>query len=339
MSKIIERDVEKLVIELSKYKEKIEGKNFLVTGGAGFLGSWTCDVLSELGGNVICLDNFVTGSEKNIKHLLEKHKIKLVKNDVCDFNYDEKIDYIIHMASIASPQIYQQNPVETLDSNIIGTKNMLELARKNKVEAFVFASTSEVYGDSNEIPTPETYYGYVNPFGPRCMYDEGKRAGEAYCYSYFKKFGLPIRIARIFNTYGPRLDVENTIYGRVIVKFIKQSLKREPLTVYGDGTQTRSFCYVSDTINGIMRLCLEENLDGEVFNIGNNEEIRIIDLAYKVKEITKSDSEIIFLPLPQDDPKRRCPDISKARRLLGYEPKIGLEEGLKRTIDWFMEIV
>jgi UDP-glucuronate decarboxylase len=337
----ISDDVEKLAKELRDYRDKIKGETFLVAGGAGFIGSWFCDALYQLDANIICLDNFATGSKESIKHLLENKNFKLVNLDVCKFKTEDKIDYIVHMASIASPPIYQKHPIKTLDANLIGTRGLLELAREKGVKSFLFTSTSEVYGNvpPDTIPTPETYYGLVNSFGPRCMYDEGKRAAEAYCYSYFHEYRLPIRIARIFNTYGPRLDTNNTGYGRVIIKFIDQALRDESLTVYGDGKQTRSFCYVTDTINGLLRLLLLDGLDGEVINIGNDKEIRIIDLAYKIKDITKSNSKIIFQPLPKDDPLRRCPDLTKARNILGYTPKVSLEEGIKKAVEWYRNVM
>jgi len=337
----ISEDIEEVVKEIESLKDKVEGRKFLVTGGAGFIGSWLCDMLHQLGGKVVCVDNFLTGSEENIKHLLGKDNFKIVNSSVCDFQTEENFDYIIHAASIASPSIYQKHPIETLDTNLIGTKKLLELARRRNVEAFLFTSTSEVYGNvpPEMIPTPETYYGFVNSFGPRCMYDEGKRAAEAYCYSYFQEYKIPIRIARIFNTYGPRLDINNTGYGRVVIKFIDQALKNKLLTVYGDGRQTRSFCYVTDTIYGLLKLLLLDGLDGEVFNIGNDKETRIIDLAYKIKDITKSNSEIVFQPLPKDDPLRRCPDLTKARNILKYSPKVNLEEGISKTVEWYKNVI
>lgn len=337
----ISDDVNGVAKELESLKDKIERKKFLITGGAGFIGSWLCDVLFRLDAEIICLDNFVTGSKENIKHLFEKENFEIVNSNVCNFQIEENLDYIIHAASIAAPQIYQKYPIKTLDANLIGTRRLLELVREKDVKSFLFTSTSEIYGTppSDMIPTPETYYGFVNPFGPRCMYDEGKRAAEAYCYSYFQEYGLPVRIARVFNTYGPRLDTTNTGYGRVVIKFIDQALKDEPLSVYGNGKQTRSFCYVTDTINGLLRLLLLDNLDGEVVNIGNDKEVRIIDLAYKIKDITKSKSEIVFHPLPKDDPFRRCPDLTKARKLLKYNPKVNLDEGISKTVEWYRSVM
>jgi UDP-glucuronate decarboxylase len=337
----ISEDVEEVVKEIESLKDKIEGRRFLVTGGAGFIGSWLCDVLYQLDGKIVCIDNFITGLKENIKHLLGKENFEIVNSDICDFQIEEKFDHIIHAASIASPSIYQKHPIKTLDANLIGTRKLLELSRKKDIKSFLFTSTSEVYGNvpPEMIPTPETYYGFVNSFGPRCMYDEGKRAAEAYCYSYFYEYKLPIRIARIFNTYGPKLDTSHTGYGRVVIKFIDQALKGKPLTVYGEGKQTRSFCYVTDTIHGLLKLLLLDKLDGEVVNIGNDREIRIIDLTYKIKDITKSNSEIIFHPLPKDDPLRRCPDLTKARNILKYNPKVNLEEGISKTVEWYRSVI
>jgi len=329
-------DVKIVITEILKLKNEVEGKKVLITGGAGFIGSWTCDILHELKADVFCLDNLITGSKDNIKHLLGKKGFKFIKADVCKYSTSQKFDFIIHAASIASPLIYQKHPIETLDANIIGTRNMLELARKSDA-VFLFTSTSEVYGNAELIPTPENYYGYVNPFGPRSMYDEGKRAAEAYCYSYFQTYRLSVRVARIFNTYGPRLDVSNVGYGRVIAKFISQSLRGEPLTIYGDGNQTRSFCYITDTITGLLKLLLKKNIDGEVVNIGNDTEIRIIDLARMILKMTNSKSKIVFEQALKDDPLRRKPDLTKAKKLIGYSPKISLEEGLRRTIEWWKE--
>jgi nucleoside-diphosphate-sugar epimerase len=320
---------------LSELRSRVEERKFLVTGGAGFLGSWVCDLLVMLGGRVVCVDNLISGSSSNIAHLLDKG-LSFFKADVCDFSTREGFDFILHLASPASPPIYQENPIPTLDANVVGTKRMLELARAKDAKGFLLASTSEVYGNppDNAIPTPESYWGNVSCYGPRSMYDEGKRAAEAYCYSYFKRYGLPIRIARIFNTYGPRMDVKGTKYGRVIARFICQALRNDPITVYGDGTQTRSFCYVTDLIEGLVKLLLLDGLDGEVLNLGSDQEVRIIDLANQIRDLTGSSSSITFLPLPPDDPRRRCPDLSKAGKLLGYRPRVSLVDGLRRTIEW-----
>jgi len=335
--KIILEDMDNFIVRLKSFEQKISGKHFLITGGSGFIGSWFCDTLVRLNANVLCVDNLSSGTNENIKHLSEYDNFSFISSDICDFETNEKFDYIVHMASIASPLSYMKFPIETLDANVVGTKKMLELAIKNNVESFLFTSTSEVYGNPPDeaIPTPETYYGYTNSYGPRAVYDEGKRCAEAYCYAFFNRFKLPIRIARIFNTFGPRLDIKNTTqYGRVIVKFIHQAISDSPLTVYGNGNQTRSFCYITDQLFGLFSLLLTPNLDGEIFNIGNEHEITILDLATKIKKMTNSKSEIAFQNMPKDDPRRRRPDLSKAKKLLNYSPKTSLEEGLSKTITW-----
>lgn len=335
MDEVVKRDIEEIKRSLLEFEDEIKDHTFLITGGAGFLGSWFCDVVNAFDGRIICVDDLSSGSEENIRHLLGRENFKLIREDVCEFSIDEDVDYVVHMACIASPPLYQKYPIKTLDTNVLGTRKVLEFAKRKNVKRFLFASTSEVYGDAKVIPTPEEYWGNVNPIGPRSVYDEGKRVAETYCYSYSQKFGLPIRIARIFNTYGPRLDVRLTSqYGRVVVKFITQALNNEPVTVYGDGSQTRSFCYVTDLIAGLFRLLLKAGLDGEVINIGNVEEISILDLAKLIIKLTKSQSKIVFTSLPKDDPKRRKPKINKAKEKLEWNPAISLETGIKRTIKW-----
>lgn len=336
-------DTDFLREELSGFADSIKGKTFLVTGGAGFLGSWLCDALDAFGANIICVDNLITGTEDNIVHLMKKENFAFIKEDVCDFSYDGKVDCIVHMAGIASPPIYQEKPVETLDANVLGTGRMLELAREKKVKAMLFTSTSEIYGNppDSEVPTKETYYGYVNSYGPRAMYDEGKRAAEAYCYSYFSKYGVPVRVARIFNTYGPRLDVASKAsQGRALVKFIRKCLSNEPIPIYGNKL-TRSFCYVTDQINGLLRLLLTPGIDGEAVNIGNPTETPLEELIKMTIRMTGSSSELKYNIRPdydiRDDPRRRCPDIGKARELLGFSPKVSLEEGLEKTIRFVKE--
>jgi UDP-glucuronate decarboxylase len=344
MNEIIKKDVERIKQNLIEFEDKIKGKTFLVTGGAGFLGSWFCDVLNEFKARIICVDNLSTGSLENIKHLLKNENFKFIQHDVTKpLKIEENIDYIIHMASIASPPLYQKYPIQTLDANIIGTINILELAREKNVKAFLFTSTSEVYGDVPEhaIPTSENFAGYVYSYGPRAMYDEGKRAAEAYLYSYFKQSGFPVRIARVFNTFGPRLDFSSPSYGRALARFVTQALNNQPLTVYNDGKQTRSFCYVTDQIEGLFRFLLTDGLDGEVINIGNDVETTIFDLASKIIEITNSKSQPIINSVPEyeieHDPRRRCPDIAKAKKLLKFQPKVSLEDGLRRTIEFFRQ--
>ncbi|MBA7495476.1 UDP-glucose 4-epimerase [subsurface metagenome] len=314
-------------------KGDFEGKRVLVTGGAGFVGSWICDVLVSSDAEVHCLDNFATGKTENVDHLLGKVGFKLVDEDVCNFKTEVKYDYVLHLASRASPEEYQQHPIKTLQANSLGSYNVLELARKSDA-GILFASTSEVYGDAEVVPTPETYWGNVNPVGPRSCYDEGKRFGEALFMAYHWEYGLDVRIARIFNTFGPRLRAEGA-YGRAVSRFIIQALSNQPMTVYGDGSQSRSFCYVADTVLGLLLFCADEGASGEVLNIGNPKEITILELAHKIKQMTGSASPVTFHPLPEDDPRRRCPDIGKAERLLGWKPEVSLEQGLHRTITWF----
>lgn len=317
-------------------KEMLSKKNVLVTGCSGFLGSWICDVLTNLGSNVTGLDDLSTGLKTNIEHLFAFPNFHFICKDVKDFqNSREKFDYIFHLASRASPQEYILHPIATLQSNSIGLSKLLELCRLNGSK-LVYFSTSEIYGDTNIFPTPETDWGHVNPVGPRSCYDEGKRFGEALCVAYSKEYGLDTRIVRIFNTYGPKIRSDG-LYGRVIPRFIMQSLNNLPVTVFGNGSQTRSFCYVTDTITGIMNFVLNEKARNEIINIGNGEEISILNLAKKIISILNSNSRIEFKDLPEDDPCRRVPDILKAQKLLGWSPVISLEEGLKKTILWFKE--
>jgi len=334
---MISEDVKAILAGLREFSGAVAGKTFLVTGGSGFLGSWICDILVAMNAKVICVDNLSSGLKNNIGNMVKGGRIQFIETDVSTFDTNEHLDFIIHMASIASPPLYQEYPIETLDANILGTKKMLELARKNNA-TMLFTSTSEIYGNTEKIPTPESDYGYVNPHGPRAVYDEGKRAAEAYCYAYRKKFGAKARIARIFNTYGPRLDAKQTTqYGRAVVKFIGQALSGNPLTVYGSGDQTRSFCYITDMTIGLMKLLLMPNLDGEVVNLGSGEEITILGLANKIIKLTGSNSKIKFEALPEDEPKRRRPDLGKAKKLLNYESKVTLDTGLKKTIEWLKE--
>lgn len=302
----------------------------LVTGGAGFIGSFLCERLLEEGHDVICMDNLSTGKKSNIKHLLKNQKFKFLEHDVTK-PIELKIDSIFHLASPASPLDYQKLPIETSMVNSLGTFNMLESARKNNAR-FLLASTSEVYGDPLEHPQKETYWGNVNPFGVRSCYDESKRFAETLTMSFFRKYGLDIRIARIFNTFGPRMRKDD---GRAIPNFIVQTLSGQPITVYGDGEQTRSFCFISDMIDGLMKLMFTDGFSGQVVNLGNKEEKSIISVARLIKNLTKSKSKIVFKPLPEDDPSRRKPDITKAKELLNWEPKVDFEDGLKKTIPWF----
>jgi UDP-glucuronate decarboxylase len=331
MDNIIKQDIDRIksVVKGEGFKEK----KVLVTGGAGFIGSWLCDILVDFGANVTALDDLSTGRMKNIDHLCKNSSFKFVKSDVCKFESSEKFAFILHMAGHASPDEYQAHPIETLQTSALGTFAMAELARKNDA-TFLFASTSETYGDTEVIPTPETYWGKVNPIGPRSCYDEGKRFAEALLIAYSKQYGLDVRIPRIFNSYGPRLR-EDGLYGRAMSRFILQALTNQSITVYGNGKQTRSFCYITDTVTGLILLTTNPKAKGEVVNIGNSQEKTILELANKIKELTKCKSEVTFHPLPKDDPKRRCPDTTKLEKIVEWKPNMSFEEGLKRTITWF----
>jgi len=305
-------------------------KTVLITGGAGFLGSHLSDRFLKEGYRVICMDNLITGSLSNISHLEKDTKFRFIKHDVSKYiNIDEKIDIILHFASPASPIDYLNYPIQTLKVGSLGTHNALGVAKEKKA-SFLLASTSEIYGDPKVHPQPETYYGHVNCIGPRGVYDEAKRFAEAITMAYHKTHGLDTHIVRIFNTYGPRMRKKD---GRAIPNFISQALKNEPITVYGKGSQTRSFCFVSDLIEGIYLLS-QSNIHGPV-NIGNPDEWTILELAKKIIKATGSKSKIIYKDLPEDDPKVRRPDITRAAKLLKWKPKIKLEKGLKETIEWF----
>lgn len=315
--------------------DAFRGKKFLVSGGAGFLGSWLVDALYILGGEITIVDNLSTGDIENIKHLLGSPRIRFINKHVEQLEPVRGYDYVLHLAARPSPEDYVRYPVETLRVSSLGTEKMLEVARLNDA-VFLLASTSEVYGHAEVIPTPEDYWGYVNPVGPRSCYDEGKRYAEALSMAYMRQYGLDVRISRIFNTYGPRLDWKSPGYGRVITKFIVQALLGDPLTIYGNGTQTRSFLYVADNIEAhLLFLRQDKRLRGAVINIGNEEEITIAELAKLVLELTNSTSYIKYLPPRLDDPPRRRPDITRAKELLGWKPKTGLAEGLRKTIKWY----
>jgi UDP-glucuronate decarboxylase len=304
----------------------------LVTGGAGFIGSHLCDRLLGEGHDVLCLDNFYTGSKNNVAHLRDNPRFELIRHDVVEPLLVE-VDRIYNLACPASPVHYQSNPVKTIKTNVVGTLNMLGLAKR--VQARILqASTSEVYGDPNIHPQPESYWGNVNPIGPRANYDEGKRVAETLMVSYQRQNNVDIRIVRIFNTYGPRMAPND---GRVVSNFIVQALRGEPLTVYGDGSQTRSFCYVSDLVEGLVAMMETDGFHGPV-NLGNPEEYRVDDLARWIAELTESRSTIEFRPLPEDDPRQRRPDITLASERLGWKPTVRVEDGLRRTIDYFRSI-
>ena len=333
---VIEKDVDSLVGSLNEEGISFEGQSVLVTGGAGFLGSWICDVLVKQDTQVICLDNFISGRRKNIQHLTGLKNFKLVEHDISQpLFFDEKIDVVMHFASRASPFEFARFPIQILKANTIGTWVALGITKEHKAR-LVYASSSEIYGDpdNRHVPTPETYTGNVNPVGPRSCYDEAKRVGEAFVTAYRVEHGLDTRILRIFNTYGPRMR-PGDLYGRVVPRFIDQAVSERSLMVFGDGTQTRSFTYVIDMVEGILRAACLPEASGEVINLGSSMETRIIDLAKIILKLTESKSEIEFHPLPVDDPKRRCPDIEKAEKLLGWKPKISLQQGLARTITWF----
>lgn len=305
----------------------------LVTGGAGFLGSHLCERLLAEEHSVDCLDNFLTGTRDNVRHLLEHPRFRLWQHDLIQplppEDFSGGFDYVLHLASPASPKDYLLHPMETLQVGSLGTNNALELARRCG-SVFLLASTSEVYGDPEVSPQSETYWGHVNPIGPRSVYDEAKRFAEAITMAYHRRYGLPVRIARIFNTYGERMRIED---GRVLPNFMMQALQHKPLTVYGDGSQTRSFCYVSDMVEGLYQLlCSEET--GPV-NLGNPEEVTILQFSKEVIQLTGSRSEIVFEPIPVDDPRQRKPDISRASASLGWRPQVSRQAGIRQVIPYF----
>jgi len=303
----------------------------LITGGAGFLGSHLCERFLADGDHVICMDNFLTGSPDNVAPLMKDPRFTFIQQDVTNYVYVEgPLDAILHFASPASPVDYLEKPIQTLKVGSLGTHKALGLA-KAKNARFLLASTSECYGDPLVHPQNEDYWGNVNPIGPRGVYDEAKRFAEAMTMAYHRFHGVKTRIIRIFNTHGPRMRLRD---GRVVPNFIAQAFKNEPITVYGDGSQTRSFCYVSDLVEGIVRL-LRSDYDKGPMNIGNPGEVTILQFAERIKALIGSKSEIVFRPLPEDDPKVRQPDITRARKILGWEPKVGLDDGLRKTIEYF----
>ncbi len=302
----------------------------LVTGGAGFLGSHLCDRLLAEGHEVVAMDNLITGSTDNIAHLAGNPQFTFIKHNITNYIYLQgDLDAILHFASPASPVDYLELPIQTLKVGSLGTHNTLGLALA-KGARLLLASTSEVYGDPQIHPQTEDYWGHVNPIGPRGVYDEAKRFAEAMTMAYHRSHGVQTRIVRIFNTYGPRMRLDD---GRVVPNFVAQALRGEPLTVYGDGSQTRSFCYVSDLVDGIYRLLLSDEV--EPVNIGNPTETSILQFAEKINEFTQNQGGIVFKPLPKDDPKQRKPNIGKAQRILQWEPKVSLDHGMKTTINWF----
>ena len=305
-------------------------KRILVTGGAGFIGSHLCERLLAQGHEVLCLDNFFTGRRANVAHLLGHARFELLRHDVTFPLYVE-VDEVYNLACPASPVHYQHDPVQTTKTSVYGAINMLGLAKRTRARIFQ-ASTSEVYGDPQVHPQPEGYWGHVNPVGPRACYDEGKRCAETLFFDYRRQHGLEIKVARIFNTYGPRTRPDD---GRVVSSFVVQALRGEDVTIYGDGSQTRSFCYVDDLVGGLVRLMgTPDGITGPV-NLGNPAEFTMLELAGKVLNLTNSRSRVVFGPLPEDDPRQRRPDIARARELLGWEPAVPLDEGLGRTIGYF----
>lgn len=336
---IISQDIAEIKGRLAEFGPKIVGKTFVVSGGVGFLGSWFCETALSFGSRVICVDNLIASTEQNISELGKNPNFTFLKTDIAKADIPEGADYVVHMASVASPPLYQAKPLDTLNSAVFGSVNLLEYSKRNKVSGYLLTSTSEVYGNppDDKIPTVEIYPGSVHSYGARSMYDESKRVEEAYCYAYRKD--VPIRIARIFNTFGPRIDAKHpSQYGRALIKFVNQAVNKQPITVYGDGNATRSFCYINDQIVGLYKLLLTDSIDGEVVNIGNDKEISIRELAEKIKMISDSSSEVVFNSPPdynlEHDPKRRRPDLTKARTLLAFNPTVSLEDGLRRTIDW-----
>lgn len=303
----------------------------LVTGGAGFIGSHLCERLLSEGHEVLCLDNFFTGSKDNITHLMDNHRFELIRHDIINSILLE-VDQIYNLACPASPVHYQYNPVKTTKTSVMGTINMLGLAKRVRAR-ILQASTSEVYGDPKVSPQKEEYWGNVNCIGIRSCYDEGKRVAETLMMDYHRQNKVDIRIVRIFNTYGPRMALRD---GRVVSNFIVQALKNEDITVYGDGSQTRSFCYVSDLVDGLIRMMNKDNFTGPV-NLGNPDEYTILDFAKKIKELTGTKAKIVFKPLPQDDPMQRRPDITLAKKKLNWEPKISVNEGLHKTVEYFKD--
>ncbi len=309
-------------------------KRILITGGAGFLGSHLCDKLIEQGNEVLCLDNFFTGSKDNIVHLLANPRFELIRHDIINPIFLE-MDQIYNLACPASPVHYQYNPIKTIKTNVMGTINALGMAKRLNAK-ILQASTSEVYGDPDVHPQKEGYWGRVNPIGPRSCYDEGKRAAECLMMDYHRQNNVKVKIARIFNTYGPRMALND---GRVVSNFVVQALKGEDITVYGDGSQTRSFCYVDDMVDGLIRMMESDDSFLGPVNLGNPHEFRIMDLAKTVISMTGNRSKIVHRPLPQDDPMQRNPDISLARKILGWQPHVNLEKGLERTIEYFRKVI
>lgn len=308
--------------------------NILVTGGAGFIGSHLCEKLLDQGHEVLCLDNFFTGQRRNIEHLLDNPNFTLIEHDIVDpVQIEKPVDQIYNLACPASPIHYQENPIKTVKTSTVGMVNMLGLAKQAGAR-ILQASTSEIYGDPEVHPQPETYWGNVNPIGPRSCYDEGKRVAETLCMDYHREHGVEVRIVRIFNTYGPHMHPKD---GRVVSNFIMQALSQQPITIYGDGSHTRSFCYVDDLVAGLISFMNQDKETGPL-NLGNPAEFSVKELAEKIIELTHSDSTITHEPLPTDDPKQRQPDITKAKQLLDWQPTVQIDQGLQTTIEYFKSL-
>jgi UDP-glucuronate decarboxylase len=350
--KIIQEDIQEINARLNKRGISFKDKIVLVTGGAGFLGSWVCDVLLSQGAEVICVDNFSSGKPKNIEHLYHHPKFRFIGHDIATPIYFgkihphafsvpdiQRIDIVMHMASRASPFEFEKHPISILKSNTMGTFNALGIANLNNAD-FFYSSTSEVYGNPPDeaLPTSEDYFGYVNPIGPRSCYDESKRAGEAFIMAYILEYQISAWVVRIFNTYGPRIRWGKS-FGRVVPNFIYQALHDEDITIFGDGKQTRSYTYVVDEIEAILTDIATPEAKNTVINIGNNVETTVLELAQHIIELTNSKSKIVHQPLPMDDPIRRQPALNRANDILKWQPQIQLKEGLKRTIKWFKTII
>jgi len=347
----IQNDIQEIIGRIDTKEMNFSNKTILVTGGAGFLGSWVCDVLVKQGTNCVCLDNMVSGRYENIEHLMEKENFQFINHDITEPIYFghmhhpgniyvediKNIDIILHMASRASPFDYSRSSISILKSNTLGTMNALGIAKEHNA-IFCYTSSSEVYGSPprEHIPTPESYFGHVNPVSPRSCYNEAKRTGEAFIKAYELEHNLKIKIIRIFNTFGPRAR-SNKVFGRVVSRFITQALNDREIIIFGDGTQTRTFAYVVDTITGILKIIAKDEALGEVINLGSKKEISILELAETIIEMTNSNSKLTYHPLPTDDPRRRNPDLTKINELINWENRISLKKGLENTIKWFVE--
>ncbi|OGZ65382.1 MAG: hypothetical protein A3C50_03510 [Candidatus Staskawiczbacteria bacterium RIFCSPHIGHO2_02_FULL_43_16] len=350
MDTIISQDVENIASRIKDDAAILEGKNILVTGGSGFLGGYFLDVIAFFNEHhftepckIICLDNLIVGDQKRMAGLLEKDYFEFIKHDISKpFSYDGPIDFIVHAASVASPTYYRQYPLETIDANVLGTRYLLELAKEKKTRSFLFMSTSETYGDPSpeNIPTPETYRGNVSFTGPRACYDESKRLGETLCMAFWQQYGLPVKIARPFNFYGPGLRLDDK---RVLPDFVNNVLHNKPIVIHSDGKATRTFCYISDAIAGLFKILLSD-FNGEAFNVGNDTqgEISMLDLAKMVQDISGKNVGILHKAsldknYVTDNPQRRAPDLSKIRRMLNYQPSIDLKTGLQKSIAWYKD--